>query len=451
MFKKIINIGVRETYPEYLQKKIVLSNQVAIITAMCVALPFIFLTYMFFRPITLLPVLGFLASLSTFLFNAIGLHIAARVIISLVYVILSIIYGGFVSKAGEPVLPSFPMLSLSFSFIFFLVFDLREKAALILTGLVVYAIILSMDWVNDWLEMDLISEIVTTGWLHKLSVLIALVTAGASIFVLIYQNFQSELKSIEFMEQAETSQKEMQIKEEELRENLKQLEEAKKEEEKRQWLNEGLTRANTIMRNQQEYKKLGEELISFIVKYTNSIQGGLFVVKDEDKDDIHIELLSAYAYDRKKFIEKRIEIGQGLLGQCYLEKEPMYMKEIPENYVHITSGLGDSNPRILLIVPMQTREDIIGLIELASFNEFSSHEIDFMKALAENIASTFRERKINMETKFLLEKSQQQAEEMRAQEEEMLQNMEELQATQEEIQRQKKREADALKDVSLES
>lgn len=308
-----------------------------------------------------------------------------------------------------------------------------------------------MDWVNDWLEMDLISEIVTTGWLHKLSVLIALVTAGASIFVLIYQNFQSELKSIEFMKQAETSQKEMQIKEEELRENLKQLEEAKKEEEKRQWLNEGLTRANTIMRNQQEYKKLGEELISFIVKYTNSIQGGLFVVKDEDKDDIHIELLSAYAYDRKKFIEKRIEIGQGLLGQCYLEKEPMYMKEIPENYVHITSGLGDSNPRILLIVPMQTREDIIGLIELASFNEFSSHEIDFMKALAENIASTFRERKINMETKFLLEKSQQQAEEMRAQEEEMLQNMEELQATQEEIQRQKKREADALKDVSLES
>jgi hypothetical protein len=444
MFQKIINTGVKETYPEYLQKKIVLSNQIAIITATCVALPFILLTYMFFRPITLLPVLGLLGSLSTFFFNAIGLHTLARIIISLAYTILSIIYGGFVSKAGEPVLPSFPMLSLSFSFIFFMVFDLREKGALILTGLMVFVIILSMDYVNNWLEIDLLSEIVTTGWLHKLSVVIAMVTAGASIFVLIYQNFQSELKSSEFRKQAEASQKEMQNKEEELKENLKQLEKAKKEEERRQWLNEGLTQANTIMRNQQEYKKLGEELISFIVKYTKSTQGGLFVVKDENENDKHIELLSAYAYDRKKFIEKRIEIGQGLLGQCYLEKEPMYLKEIPENYVNITSGLGDSNPRILLIVPMQTREEIIGLIELASFNEFSSHEIDFMKALAENIASTFRERKINMETKFLLEKSQQQAEEMRAQEEEMLQNMEELQATQEEVQRQKKREADTL-------
>jgi transcriptional regulator with GAF, ATPase, and Fis domain len=150
-----------------------------------------------------------------------------------------------------------------------------------------------------------------------------------------------------------------------------------------------------------------------------------------------------------------VEIGQGLLGQAYLEKRSIYLKEIPKNYISITSGLGMANPTTLLIVPLKVNEDILGVIELASFHEFSDFEIRFIETIGENIASTLQGIKTNTITKELLAASQQQTEEMRAQEEEMRQNMEELSATQEEMSRKEgeyiRRIEELEKELSLKS
>jgi transcriptional regulator with GAF, ATPase, and Fis domain len=104
---------------------------------------------------------------------------------------------------------------------------------------------------------------------------------------------------------------------------------------------------------------------------------------------------------------------------------------LPENYIRITSGLGDENPRALLIMPLKLNEEIFGVIELAAFKRFEKHEIEFIERVSEIIASSISNLRTTTNIKVLLEKSQQQAEEMRAQEEEMRQNMEELTATQE--------------------
>jgi PAS domain S-box-containing protein len=207
-------------------------------------------------------------------------------------------------------------------------------------------------------------------------------------------------------------------------------------EEERNWLNAGLAKFADILRNKGSLdpKKLADEIVANVVKYVDANQGAIFIYEDEAGDE-HLEMVACYAYDRRKFMNKRINLGDGMVGQCALEKDVIYMKKTPENYVSITSGLGQATPREILITPMSINEKIFGVLELASFNEFPQHKIDFVKKLSENIASSIKTVRENERIMALLNSSQQQAEEMRAQEEEMRQNMEELQATQEEMQR----------------
>jgi len=218
------------------------------------------------------------------------------------------------------------------------------------------------------------------------------------------------------------------------------LNKARKEEEirkiennKRRWANEGLAIFSDILRkNNDKIDVLAREIIRNLVKYLNSNQGGLFLIDEENKTNPSLKLLSAFAFDREKFLQKTIDVGAGLVGTCAAEKETIYLKEIPQDYMQITSGLGDANPNSLLLVPMIIENKVLGVIEIASFNIFEPHEIEFAERIAENIASTLKSVQINVKTSYLLEQSQQQSEEMAAQEEEMRQNMEELQATQEE-------------------
>ncbi len=207
----------------------------------------------------------------------------------------------------------------------------------------------------------------------------------------------------------------------------------KKEEENRTWANEGLYQLGEMLRQAtSNIEELSYNILTYLVNYTNSNQGSIFLAEDSSSEDTYFELVAAYAYDRKKFINKTIALGEGLVGTCAIEKETIYMDDIPDNYIYITSGLGKANPRSLILVPLKVKDIVYGVIELASFSCFSKYEIEFLEKAAESIASTFSISKINIVTTQLLEQSQQQQEEMRAQEEEMRQNMEELQTTQEE-------------------
>lgn len=206
-------------------------------------------------------------------------------------------------------------------------------------------------------------------------------------------------------------------------------------EAKRQWNNEGLAKFGDILRqNNDNLNRLGDEVVKNLVWYLKASLGGLFV-RNENGDSDTLELVSAFAYDRKRFLMKSFKLGDGLIGTCALEKETIYLTELPQDYIEVTSGLGDANPSAILLIPLKIEEEVLGVIELASLNKFLPHEIELCEKLAESIASTLRTVRINNKTNELLRKSQEQTEIMVSQEEEMRQNMEELQATQEEAAR----------------
>ncbi len=232
---------------------------------------------------------------------------------------------------------------------------------------------------------------------------------------------------------------------EELKKAKKEEENRQKEEQHRNWSSQGVAMFSDILRKFNEnMETLSYEVISNMVRYTKSNQGGIFIVNDNDPDNPFLEMTACYAYDRQKFLKKRIQVGEGLVGRCYQEQEKIFLTEIPHDYIKITSGLGDNNPSCLLLIPLAYNDNIFGIMEIASFNEYRDFELEFIERIGESIAATISSVKANIQTATLLEQSQQQAEEMSSQEEEMRQNMEELRATQEQSSR---REEELLREV----
>jgi len=209
------------------------------------------------------------------------------------------------------------------------------------------------------------------------------------------------------------------------------------EDKKRNWSTSGLAQFGEILRSSNDnFEKLSNDIISNLVKYIEANQGALFIVDPEhEAEGEHMELAACYAWDKKKFLEKKIQKGEGLSGQAWLEGDIIYLTDVPDSYVSISSGLGESNPRSILIVPLRLNDEIHGVIEIASFKTYEQYEIEFIEKIGESIAATISSVKVNEKTARLLDESTMMTEQMRAQEEEMRQNMEALQATQDKIQR----------------
>lgn len=226
----------------------------------------------------------------------------------------------------------------------------------------------------------------------------------------------------------------------ELKKNQEEEEKRRKEDSQRHWTSEGLAKFGEILRQEtDDLEELSYRLISNLVKYIGAVQGALFIIEGEEDNDKHLEMKACYAYDRRKFPDKRVELGEGLLGTTVMEQEITYITEVPQDYVNITSGLGYSTPDAVLMVPLIVNEQVHGAIEVASFHGMEQYVIDFVERVAESVASTISNVKINSKTSRLLEESRKQAEELSSKEEQMRQNMEELKATQEEAARQSER------------
>lgn len=216
----------------------------------------------------------------------------------------------------------------------------------------------------------------------------------------------------------------------------------------RAWRTEGLANfANVLQKNKDNAEELCFNVISTLVKYVSAKQGAFYIVEEQEGRAPFLKVGGAYAYDRVKFLDIELEKGEGLVGEAWKEEEMVVLTEVPADYFVITSGLGESLPDCIVIIPLVYNEQIYGMLEIASFQNYKEAELEFMGELAQNIASTLAGTKVNERTKALLENSQKMQEEMREQEEMMRQNIEEMQATQDTFEEREQQYLDEIKEL----
>jgi len=225
-----------------------------------------------------------------------------------------------------------------------------------------------------------------------------------------------------------------------------ELQKSEKEEKERNWIIEGQAEFSELLsKHTNNFQNLVDAIISNLVKYIDGLQGAIFIVNESENV---LDLVSSFAYDRKKFITKRVELGEGLVGQVWHEEKYIQLDNIPDEHTQIKSGIGHATPKNILIVPLIDNQKVYGIIELASFKTIEKYQREFVLRISENIAATLNSVEVNNKTQKLLSESQLLTEKMKEQEEEMLQNMEELQATQDDIIKKEFQKEQELKGVN---
>jgi PAS domain S-box-containing protein len=221
-------------------------------------------------------------------------------------------------------------------------------------------------------------------------------------------------------------------------------------ETRSQWSTEGIAKFSAILReNNDDIKILCDKLLPELVDYMEANQAAIFLLNTEEKENTCLEMVSAYAWNRNEFLSNTIAIGEGLIGQAAVEKETIYMTDVPDNYIRITSGLGYASPKSILIVPLLLNDEVLGIMELAAFKPFETNEIDFVEKLSEIVASTVMKSNTNKQTQRLLKNSQKLTEELRTQKEELRQQGEILKSYTNELEDIKQNLSEKLNEASI--
>jgi CheY-like chemotaxis protein/PAS domain-containing protein len=206
------------------------------------------------------------------------------------------------------------------------------------------------------------------------------------------------------------------------------------------WLKTGQNKLNETLRGEHDIVALSRKVIAFLASYLDASVGALYLY--QNRDELY-RLMGTYAYTHRKHLNTEVKPGESLVGQAILERQVISLNNLPQDYIRISSGLGDSAPQCIIVVPCETDNYVLAVIELASLQEFTPLQREFLEIISEPVAIAFKTALANERLKQLLDTTQQQAEELQAQQEELRvaneeleQQTEELQATSEKLRQQ---------------
>jgi putative methionine-R-sulfoxide reductase with GAF domain len=194
------------------------------------------------------------------------------------------------------------------------------------------------------------------------------------------------------------------------------------------WLATGQSQLNDVMRGDLNLPTLADNIVRYLCHYLEAQTGVIFIL-----DRGILKRAGGYAYSPQAGLPEEFLIGEGLVGQAAQSKEIVLLEEIPADSIVISSSLGDTLPKSLVLVPLLYNGDLVGLVELGTIRPFLVEHLNFLALAQSNIAIALHTTQARMRVDELLAETQRQAEELQAQAEEMRVQEEELRAANEEL------------------
>ncbi len=220
------------------------------------------------------------------------------------------------------------------------------------------------------------------------------------------------------------------------------------------WRQTKITEIVQMYPEAKDLKMLANAFISKVVPMIGASYGAFYIKSSEEEEPI-LRRLAAYAFTRDDNRFESFRLGEGLVGQCALEQKLILLNDMPNDYLKIGSGIGESTPASLMIFPILHEEETLAVVEIASFETFQGSHIKLFKEVADTIGITINSISNHMKAERLLQESQSLTEELQVQSEELQLQQEELRTTNEQLEEQyaaseeKKKELEGVK-VALE-
>ncbi|MGH2919180.1 MAG: response regulator, partial [Solirubrobacteraceae bacterium] len=202
------------------------------------------------------------------------------------------------------------------------------------------------------------------------------------------------------------------------------------------WLNTNLARISGLMQGQRDLATVSRLIMSEISPLVTAQHGAFFLAESDNGSEPELRLIASYGYKKRKTVSNRFKIGEALVGQAALEGKSILIQNAPEDYVKVTSGLGEAKPVNIVVMPILFEEQVLAVVELASLREFSEVNQAFLEQLAETLGVVLNAIIANRRTEELLEQSQSLAEELQSQSEELQSQQEELKRSNAELEQQ---------------
>jgi HAMP domain-containing protein/CheY-like chemotaxis protein/signal transduction histidine kinase len=202
------------------------------------------------------------------------------------------------------------------------------------------------------------------------------------------------------------------------------------------WLNSNLARFSGMLQGQRDLKTVARLLMSEVTPLVAAHHGAFYVAEFSDEEETELRLIATYGYKERKSVANRFKVGEALIGQAALERKAIVITQAPDDYIKITSALGERQPTSIIVLPVLFEEQVLAVIELASFTPFTEIQQDFLDQLSESIGVVLNTIQANMRTEELLLQSQQLTQDLQSQSEELQAQQDELKRSNSELEAQ---------------